>query len=30
MDSRVCPEIKAPLENLENLETWVFPESSVL
>lgn len=29
MDSRVCPEIKALLENLENQVTWVFPESSV-
>lgn len=30
MDSRVCLEIKALLENLENQETWVFLESSVL
>lgn len=30
MDSRVCLEIKALLENLENLATLVFPERSVL
>lgn len=30
MDSRVCLEIKAHLENLENQVTKVFPESSVL
>lgn len=30
MDSRVCLEIKAPLENLENQVTKVFPESLVL
>lgn len=30
MDSRVCLEIKALLENLENQATKVFPESSVL
>lgn len=30
MDSRVCLEIKALLENLENQAMWVFPESLVL
>lgn len=30
MVSRVCLETKAPLENLENQEILVFPESSVL
>lgn len=30
MDSRVCLEIKAPLENLENQVTKVFLESLVL
>lgn len=30
MDSRVCLEIKALLENLENQATWVSQENSVL